>query len=283
MRRSHWRVGARHGMLAAMKVYLSVDIEGVTGITAWEEARKEHPDYPPFRDRMAAEARAACEGALRAGATELLVKDAHGTGRNLRACDLPAPARLIRGWSGHPLCMLQELDATFDAICLVGWHGAASAGRNPLAHTLSSRNVQEIRLDGVRASEFRLHALAAAELGVPVVFVSGDEGLCAEVAAFASGTRTVATGVGFGASTRSEHPDLVRAAIAEGVAAAIGSDRGACLVTAPKGPVVEVVYKDQALAYRKGFYPGAELVAPNCVRFAAASMFEVMRFLNFVT
>ena len=135
----------------------------------------------------------------------------------------------------------------------------------------------------MRASEFRLHALAAAELGVPVVFVSGDEGLCAEVAAFASGIRTVATGVGFGASMRSEHPDMVLPAIAEGVAAAIGSDRGACLVTAPKGPVVEVVYKDQALAYRKGFYPGAELVAPNCVRFAAASVFEVMRFLNFVT
>jgi D-amino peptidase len=270
-------------MLAAMKVYLSVDIEGVTGITAWEEARKEHPDYPPFRDRMAAEARAACVGALRAGATEILVKDAHGTGRNLRAEDLPAPARLIRGWSGHPLCMLQELDATFDAVCLVGWHGAASAGDNPLAHTLSSRNIQEIRLDGVRASEFRLHALAAAELGVPVVFVAGDEGLCAEVSSFASAIRTVATGVGFGASTRSEHPDLVLDLVADGVAASIGGGRGACLVDAPQAPVVEVVYKDQALAYRKGFYPSAELVAPNCVRFAAGSMFEVMRFLNFVT
>lgn len=266
-----------------MKVYLSVDIEGVTGITAWEEARKEHPDYPPFRDRMAAEARAACEGALRAGATELLVKDAHGTGRNLRACDLPEPARLIRGWSGHPLCMLQELDATFDAICLVGWHGAASAGRNPLAHTLSSRNVQEIRLDGVRASEFRLHALAAAELGVPVVFVAGDQGLCDEVVEFRPQIHTVSTGEGFGASTRSEHPSSTLAAIRDGAAAALGGDRQACLAVPPASPILEVVYKDQALAYRKGFYPGAELVSPTCVRYASASMFEAMRFLNFVT
>ncbi len=270
-------------MLAAMKVYLSVDIEGVTGITAWEEARKEHPDYPPFRNRMAREAAVACEGALQAGATEILVKDAHGTGRNLRAEDLPAPARLIRGWSGHPLCMLQELDATFDAVCLVGWHGAASSGLNPLAHTLSSRNIQEIRVDGVRASEFRLHAMAAAEMGVPVVFVAGDEGLCAEVQAYAPATTVVSTGVGFGASTRSEHPDAVLEAIRDGVAAAVAGDRGACLVAAPAHPVVDVVYKDQALAYRKAFYPGATLAAPNAVRFEAASVFEAMRFLNFVT
>ena len=81
-------------MLAGMKVYLSVDIEGVAGITAWEEARKEHADYPPHRDRMAREAAVACETALVAGATSLLVKDAHGSGRNLRADDLPAPHRV---------------------------------------------------------------------------------------------------------------------------------------------------------------------------------------------
>ena len=185
-----------------MKVYLSVDIEGVTGITAWEEARKEHPDHPPFRDRMAAEARAACEGAIAAGAIELLVKDAHGTGR-----------------SGHPLCMLQELDDSFDAIALIGWHGAASSGDNPLAHTLSSRTLQEVRLDGVRCSEFRLHALAAAELGVPVVLVAGDAGLCAEVEQTNGAIRTVRTSVGHGASTVSEHPDLVTEALRSELAA----------------------------------------------------------------
>ena len=270
-------------MLALMKVYLSVDIEGVVGIAAWEEARKEHADYPPFRDRMAREAAAACEGALAAGASELLVKDAHGSGRNLRPDDLPAPARLIRGWSGHPSCMLQELDGSFDAVVLVGWHGPAAAGDNPLAHTLSSRTLAEVRLDGVRCSEFRLHALFAAELGVPVVLVAGDTGLCAEVRETNAAIATVPTLRGFGASTLSEHPATVLEQLRDGVRAALTSDRAACRLEPPSAPELVVRYKDQALAYRKAFYPGAELVAPTEVRLQAASMFEAMRFLMFAT
>ncbi|MGC6487583.1 MAG: M55 family metallopeptidase [Planctomycetota bacterium] len=266
-----------------MKVYLSVDIEGVAGITAWEEARKEHADYPPLRDRMAREAAVACEAALGAGATSLLVKDAHGTGRNLRADDLPAPARLIRGWSGHPSCMLQELGPSFDAILLIGWHGPAGAGDNPLAHTLSSRSLAEVLLDGARCSEFRLHALFAAELSVPVALVAGDAGLCEEVQATNAAITTVATMRGFGASTLSEHPDQVDQQLRDGVARALGGDLSACRLEPPTNPEVVVRYKDQAVAYRKSFYPGAELLAPTQVRLRAASMFEVMRFLVFAT
>jgi D-amino peptidase len=273
----------RPAMLGGMKVYLSVDIEGVVGITAWEEARKEHPDYPPFRDRMAAEAAAACEGALAAGAAELLVKDAHGSGRNLRPDDLPAPARLIRGWSGHPSCMLQELDDSFDAVVLVGWHGPAAAGDNPLAHTLSSKSLAEVELDGARCSEFRLHALFAAELGVPVVLVAGDAGLCEEVRAANPKIRTVSALRGFGASTVSEHPAAVLTQLQDGVRDALTGDLGACRLAAPSSPELVVRYKDQATAYRKAFYPGAELVSPTQVRLGAASMFEAMRFLMFAT
>ena len=83
-----------------MHVYLSADIEGVTGIANWEEADKAHPDYAWFKDRMNREVAAACEGALLGGATALTVKDAHGSGRNLVPDRLPTPTRLIRGWSG---------------------------------------------------------------------------------------------------------------------------------------------------------------------------------------
>ncbi|MCK5942001.1 MAG: M55 family metallopeptidase [Planctomycetes bacterium] len=266
-----------------MNVYVSVDIEGVAGICAWEEARKEHPDYPPFRDRMAQEAAVACEAALAAGAKRLVVKDAHGTGRNLRPDDLPAPAELIRGWSGHPSCMLQDLDASFDAVLLVGWHGPAGAGDNPLAHTLSSRSLAEVQLDGVRCSEFRLHALLAAEFGVPVVLVAGDAGLCAEVRETNASIEVVETLRGYGASTRSVHPDEVARRIDAGVRRALAGERSACLLQPSASPELLVTYKDHAMAYRKSFYPGAELVRPTCVRFVAASMFEAMRFLMFAT
>ena len=94
-----------------MKVYISVDIEGCAGITHWDEANKSHPDYAEFREQMTREAVAAVEGAMAAGATDILLKDAHETGRNLVLSMLPESVRVVRAWAGHPLCMLQELDA----------------------------------------------------------------------------------------------------------------------------------------------------------------------------
>ena len=96
-----------------MKVYISMDIEGITGITHWDEATKNKADYRVFQEQMTDEVVAACEGALNAGATEIFVKDAHDTGRNIITSRLPEEAIMIRGWSGHPFCMLQELDETF--------------------------------------------------------------------------------------------------------------------------------------------------------------------------
>jgi len=91
-----------------MKVYISVDIEGCAGITHWDEAGKNHADWQEFREQMTKEAVAAIEGAKIAGATEILVKDAHSSGRNIIASMLPADVRLIRAWQGHPLCMVQD-------------------------------------------------------------------------------------------------------------------------------------------------------------------------------
>ena len=100
----------------AIKVYVSADIEGVTGIAHWDEASRDHPAYREFQERMTTETASACQAAMTAGATEIVVKDAHGSGRNILAEQLPVPVRLIRGWSGHPYSMVQELDATFDAL-----------------------------------------------------------------------------------------------------------------------------------------------------------------------
>ena len=82
-----------------LKVYISVDIEGVTGSAHWDEAAKLHSDYPQFAERMTQEAVAACEGAIAAGATEIWMKDAHGSGRNIKQEALPDCVTLIRGWS----------------------------------------------------------------------------------------------------------------------------------------------------------------------------------------
>jgi len=164
-----------------MKIYISADIEGITGIAHWDETEKSKPDYQKFSKQMTEEVKAACEGAINAGAEEIWIKDAHDSGRNIIAADLPQNIKLIRGWSGHPFSMVQELDESFDALIMIGYHSFGSSSANPLSHTMSSATFNYIKLNEKLASEFLIHSYAAATVGVPVVFLSGDEGLCKEV------------------------------------------------------------------------------------------------------
>lgn len=96
-----------------MKIYVTADIEGVTGATHWDETDQKNAYYAQLREQMTAEVAAACEGALSAGATEIWVKDAHGWARNIIPAELPREVQLVREWSGHPFAMMQELDETF--------------------------------------------------------------------------------------------------------------------------------------------------------------------------
>ena len=152
---------------------------------------------------------------------------------------------------------------------------------NPLAHTLWSRKLHEVRLDGEPVSEYRLHALAAATVGVPVVLVTGDEALCQEVAKWSPGTTTYAVKRGEGASTQSRHPldalDGIRAA----AESALRSPPPP-LPAAPSPCRLEVAYKDQALAFARSWYPGAELVDDHTVALGATSYFDVLRALVFL-
>jgi D-amino peptidase len=265
-----------------VRVFVSADIEGVCGISAWDEARKGSAEYPEFRRRMQTEVAAACEGALAAGADAITVKDAHGSARNLLAEELPAPTQLVRGWSGHPFGMVDGLDESYAAAVFIGYHGRAGAGGNPLAHTMSSLSIREIRLNGEPASEYRIHALAAALVGVPVVFVSGDRTLCDEVAAVSPETITLATKWGEGASQQSLHPETGVAAIREGVERALTREPRAQPLPLPAGYCLEVAYKDHARAYARSFYPGAKRADAHTVRLETNDCFDALRALLFL-
>lgn len=266
-----------------MKIFISADIEGITGITDWGEADKSHADNAEFRERMTAEVAVACEAAAASGATEILVKDAHWTGRNLLAERLPRPAQLLRGWSGHPYSMVQGLDRSFDAAMFIGWHSGGSRGGNPLAHTLSSSGLMGIRINGEWASEFRLHVWAAALEGVPVAYVSGDEALCEEVRAFDATIVTTPVARGFGAATLALHPADTRDAIRDGVRRALHRPLRMRAAVLPPRFDVQVVRKDARDAYRRAFYPGARLVDPMTIGYETDDWFEVLRLLQFVT
>ena len=270
-----------------MKVYVSVDIEGVACVAAPSEIDIAQPsEYGPYRDQMSREAAAACEGAFSAGADWVVVKDAHATGRNIDPRLLLTPEgkqlQLIRGWSGHPFAMVQDLDDSFDAAVVVGYHSAAGSGSSPLAHTVNGRLFTSVTLNGESASEFRLYALAAASVGVPVVFVSGDEGLCLEAERLVDGIGTVATLKGTGPSVRSLLPADATSRIREGVTRALASPPSG-RIEFPAAFSFVLEFAKPAEAYARSFYPGVVQTSPRELRLNTARLMDVLTFLRFAS
>ncbi|MEA3287826.1 MAG: M55 family metallopeptidase [Candidatus Marinimicrobia bacterium] len=262
-----------------MKVFISADIEGITGIGNWNETDKGYPhDYAWFQKQMTAEVAAAAEAAIQAGATEILIKDAHDSGRNLILDKLPEMVRVVRGWAGHPLSMIQELDDSFDAILFIGYHSRAGQNTNVLAHTMSSSRITRMTLNGQDMSEFYLHALAAAYYSVPAVFVAGDQGLCEEVKGINATIETVATIRGEGNSVITQHPARSIKMINAGVAKALSGDLSAGLLTIPQDLEFSIEFKKHQDTYRAAFYPGAIMIDPLTVGFRTTDYFELMRF-----
>ena len=174
-----------------MKVYISVDVEGLTGSTSWESTNLGNLEHGAVAEQMKREAMAAALGAIDAGADEVYIKDAHDSGRNMDITGFPKQCRFIRDWTNSPDSMIGGIDKSFDAVLFVGYHSPAGFDGNPLSHTMNRGN-NYVKFNGELCSEFLMHAFYAAELGVPSVFLSGDRALCSHVHHWDPQIRTVA-------------------------------------------------------------------------------------------
>jgi D-amino peptidase len=264
-----------------MKVYISADIEGTAGIAHWDEASPGKIGYDVYAELMTQEVIAACEGALNAGAEKIVIKDAHGTGRNILADKLPREAHLIRGWSGHPWAMIQGIDGTYDALVMTGYHSGACTGGHPLAHTMNSGVTHALRINGEIASEFVVNRMAAATVGVPTVFISGDRALCESAKALDSSIHTSTTMDGIGDSTIAPHPDVARDGIRSGIEAALKDEAARTPPTIPDTFHLEVVCIKHKDAYSAAFYPGMESTGPHTLSFRNDDFFEITRAMKF--
>ena len=158
-----------------MKIFISSDMEGTAGVVHWEQCRPGQTDYELYRELLLAEVNAAIEGANDAGGPhEFLVNDAHGRMANLRPDRLAGEASYPSG-RHKPLYMMQGLDASFDAVFFVSYHGSAAGGPATLSHTYNPAAIAEVRLNGVPAGESGINSLVALGHGVPVVLVTGDQ------------------------------------------------------------------------------------------------------------
>ena len=172
-----------------MKVYISADMEGITGLVDAHDVQPAGRDYEHGRVMMTEDVNAAVRGAFDAGATDVLVNDAHGPKRNLLHDQLDPRARLIKGASKR-MGMFEGLDATFDATLCVGYHSRAGT-LGVMSHTFMGHEIEDIWLDDRPVGEFGMVHAASAALGVPVLMLSGDDAACDEAEKWDASTTTV--------------------------------------------------------------------------------------------
>ena len=171
-----------------MKVYISVDMEGISGVAAGRQLRD--AEYGRFRKIMTQDVNAAIEGACLGGADDILVNDAHGNMCNILVEDLDPRARLISGSTKH-LLQMEGIDDSFAAALFVGYHAREGSPDGIINHTIMGGAVTEIRLNGRAIGETGINAAVAGSFGVPVVMVSGDDVVCAEACEFLGNPTTV--------------------------------------------------------------------------------------------
>jgi D-amino peptidase len=164
---------------------------------------------------------------------------------------------------------------------MIGYHSRAGSDANPLAHTMTGRP-SYIKINEVYASELLLHLYAAAMVNVPLIFITGDEGICADARELIPNVVSVPVMKGVGNSTISIHPKLALEKITKGVKLALSNDPKMCLIELPQSFSVEILYKAHSQAFRASFFPGVELVEPHLIRFETSDYFEVIRMLSFI-
>lgn len=196
-----------------MKIFVSSDMEGTAGVVDWSQCRHGQPEYEHYRTLLQEEVNAAIEGAMAGGAGAFLVNDSHSTMSNLRPDQLAGRARYLSG-RHKPLYMMQGLDASFDGVFFVSYHGSMSSTHATLSHTYNPLAISEVRLNGVVAGESGINALVALGHGVPVLLITGDETTAAEMAPFCPGAlgAVVKSSVSRFAAD-SLHPEEARATI----------------------------------------------------------------------
>jgi D-amino peptidase len=250
-----------------MKIYLSVDMEGVAGIVHDNQCEATHAEYPDARRLMIAETNAAIAGAFEAGATEVYVNDAHYTMRNLEPESLDKRAMLVSG-TFKPQSMMAGLDHSFAAVAFIGYHAKAHSPKGILAHTCINQ-VSDVRINGVSVGEYGLNALVAGAYDVPVVCVTGDNVVCEQTRSLL-GEEVVGVVVKHGLSNIaaiSVHPEVAREKIKQSICEGI-EKREKIKPYQPETPItLQVDWGTVLHADLCEQIPGVERVAARTVRY----------------
>ena len=266
-----------------LKVYISADMEGITGVVTGDQLGPTGFEYNRFREFMTAEVLAAIQGAKEAGATEIVVSDSHGNGESLLIERFPVDVTVIRSWP-RPLGMMHGIDSTFDAAMFIGYHSATTNLRGVRAHTISSARLTSIELNGRPMAESGINAAIAGHFGVPVVLVSGDDAAVEETRALLGDVEgaVVKRAISFH-SAATMTPEAGQNLIKEKARAAL-QRRSSFKPYIVSSPIrLDITFKSYRPPELLAYLPIVERITSHAIRFSARTMVEISKFLEFVT
>ncbi|MFG2337944.1 M55 family metallopeptidase [Streptomyces yangpuensis] len=265
-----------------MKILISADMEGATGVTWPADVLPGTPQWERCRSMFTSDVNAAVLGFYDGGADRVVINEAHWTMRNLLLERLDARAEMLTG-RHKALSMVEGVQrGDVDGVAFVGYHtGAGSEG--VLAHTYLANSITGVWLNGTRASEGLLNAHVVAEYGVPVILVTGDDLTCVDAAGYAPRAVTVAvkdhvSRYAAVCRTPARTAADIRAAAKEATALAVRYE------PAPGGPyTVELEFDAEHLAMSATVVPGVRRSGERRVAYTSATMYEGIRSFKAVT
>jgi D-amino peptidase len=265
-----------------LKVYISVDMEGVAGVVTADQLIPGGFEYERFRRFMTDEAVAAVRGAQAAGATEVVVSDSHGNGESLMIELFPKDVHLVRSWPRHGE-MMAGLDSTFAAALFVGYHASTTNPQGVRAHTISSAHFTRVALNGTPVTEAELNAAYAGAIGVPVVFISGDDVAIKEVTGRLGAMESVVTKKSLGFhSAESLTPAAASEKIYQGALSAVAhrDQRKPYVVSTPV--TLDISFKNYTSAEILAYLHSVQRTDAHSIRFVGKDMAEIMDFIVFL-
>ena len=260
-----------------MKVFISADMEGITGVVQFEQVLPEKEEYKQARKLMAGDVNAAIEGALEAGAKEIIVNDSHNKMTNIILSQLNPAAHLISGYD-KPLCMMQGVEG-HDAALFIGYHAKIGTLHAILDHTYFSSLVNCVRLNGTEVGEPEINTVLAGHFNVPVVFLSGDEVVCHDAKSFIGEhleTAIVKKAIGR-AAAECLHPDKSHQLIKKGVKKALDSLSIAKPLYINLPITFEVEFFLTQMADQASIYPFAERINGRTIKVQGKTVLEGYR------
>ena len=265
-----------------LKVYISVDMEGVAGVVTTDQLGPGGFEYERFRHFMTNETLAAVKAAKESGTTEIVVSDSHGNGESLLIDEFPKDVRIVRSWPRHG-GMMAGLDSSFDAAVFIGYHASTTNTRGVRAHTFSSANLTRVSLNGNAVTEGEFNAAFAGALGVPVIFASGDDAAMEELKSRLGNIETAETKKNLSFhSAETLTPEASCERIGAGVKGALARLHD-FKPYAIKTPVtLEISFKNYMPAQMLGYLRSVQRVDSHTIRFVGRDMAEVSDFVDVV-